>query len=169
MKLVSYALSREMEPRLGFVVGSKVVDVLRSALWLKDHRGRVDFFHLPSTMAAALKDWSVTLPLLQDLAEAVASLELSGLHARNRPVALPLSEVVLFPPVPAPPSIRLFPAQASRETELYPGEILACTGLPEASLAHSTAQTTPQWLQPGETLELEIQGLGKLTTPIIKA
>ncbi len=312
MKLVSYALAREMEPRLGFVTGKRVVDVLRAALWLKDHRGRVDFFHLPSTMTAALKDWAVTFPLLQDLAAAVASLELDGLYSHNRPVALLLEEVILFPPVPAPPSIRLFPAEtrasagspfffyanphsllghkqplryptftrqldfdltlavvlarggrdfsateaaeavagftilndwtardrleleqaggwgpakakdfgtsvgpwlvtpdewenlrlgsgynlllvarrngteiarldyrnppfsfteliveASRETELYPGDILACTGLPRASLVKLTTEEPPEWLQPGETVELEIQGLGKLETPIV--
>lgn len=108
MKLLSYSLDRRVEPRLAFSYAGYAVDVMRAALWMKDNRKATQFLTLATSMRLALADWNTQFPLLQELQSAISTLELSGLRANDRPVALPEDEIVFFPPVTDPINVRDF-------------------------------------------------------------
>jgi 2-keto-4-pentenoate hydratase/2-oxohepta-3-ene-1,7-dioic acid hydratase in catechol pathway len=54
-------------------------------------------------------------------------------------------------------------AAASRATTLMPGDLIA-TGTPGGV---GMSFDPPRWLMPGSTVEVEIEGIGKLTNPVI--
>jgi fumarylacetoacetate (FAA) hydrolase len=59
-------------------------------------------------------------------------------------------------------------AQASRDAELFPGDLIG-TGAPSSgSLLALDAANPPRWLMPGDVVELEIERLGVLRSRIAK-
>ncbi|MEV6927587.1 fumarylacetoacetate hydrolase family protein [Dactylosporangium sp. NPDC051485] len=60
-------------------------------------------------------------------------------------------------------SLREIIAAASRATTLLPGDLIA-TGTPGGV---GMSFTPPRWLTPGSTIEVEIEGIGTLSTPIV--
>mgnify|MGYP002725583697 CR=1 FL=1 len=110
MKLLSYGLDHRMEPRLAFSLNGYAVDVMRASLWMKEDRNVTDYLNLASTMTMILKDWDVSLSLLKRLEEALLSIQPESQSIYDRPLAMPLDDIVYFAPVPDPPSIRYFDA-----------------------------------------------------------
>lgn len=108
MKLLSYGLDRRMEPRLAFSLRGYAVDVMRASLWMKEDRNAQDFLNLPSSLRLSLEDWGRSFGLLKDLEEAFTSLAFENLSVYKRPVAMPESDIIFFPPISDPPSIRCF-------------------------------------------------------------
>ena len=56
---------------------------------------------------------------------------------------------------------------ASRDAELCPGDLLSSGTVGGGSILEATPEITGGWLKPGDTIELEIERLGVLRTPII--
>lgn len=139
MKLLSYGLDHRMEPRLAFSLNGFAVDVMRASLWMKSNRGAQDFLTLPSSMRLLLEDWTRNQHLLQELIKALKGQDLGSMTTHGRPVAMEESDIVFFPPVPDPPTLRhfqTFQPKASRQFHfgnaqtLYGhGQALAVQGL----------------------------------------
>mgnify|MGYP002640477890 CR=1 FL=1 len=108
MKLLSYGLDNRMEPRLAFSLNGQAIDVMRASLWMKENRQAQDFLTLASSMKLILQDWGRSFTLLKQLENVFHSIELEGLSIYDRPVALAEGDIVFFPPVPDPPSLRFF-------------------------------------------------------------
>lgn len=154
MKLLSYGLDHRMEPRLAFSMNGYAVDVMRASLWMKSERGAQDFLTLPSSMRLLLEDWTQNQYLLHELIKALKGQDLGGMITHGRPVAMELSDIVFFPPVPDPPAIRHFQAfqpQASghfhfgnTQTLFGHGVALPVKGLiPAPEIAMVTARPIP--------------------------
>jgi fumarylacetoacetate (FAA) hydrolase len=60
-------------------------------------------------------------------------------------------------------------AHAARETRLRPGDILGSGTLNRGCLLELNAdgRADPRWLQPGDTLAIEADGLGRLEAPVV--
>jgi len=58
-------------------------------------------------------------------------------------------------------------ARASAEVPLFPGDIIGSGTVGTGCILELGPQTTGGWLEPGDTIELEIERLGVLTTPIV--
>jgi fumarylacetoacetate (FAA) hydrolase len=67
----------------------------------------------------------------------------------------------LFHPIP-----RLI-ARASRDADLYPGDLLGTGPVGTGSLLELGAEQTGRWLQPGDVVELEIERIGVLRHRIV--
>lgn len=57
-------------------------------------------------------------------------------------------------------------ARASEDVTLYPGDIIGSGTVGTGCILELGPETTGGWLEPGDTIELEIERLGVLTTPI---
>lgn len=58
-------------------------------------------------------------------------------------------------------------AQASRDADLLPGDLLGSGTVGTGCILELGPETTGGWLKPGDTVELEIERLGTLTTRIV--
>jgi 2-keto-4-pentenoate hydratase/2-oxohepta-3-ene-1,7-dioic acid hydratase in catechol pathway len=58
-------------------------------------------------------------------------------------------------------------AQASRDAELFPGDLLGSGTVGTGCILELGVETTGGWLQPGDTVELEIERIGVLRTRIV--
>lgn len=58
-------------------------------------------------------------------------------------------------------------ARAARDVMLYPGDILGSGTVGTGCILELGPENTGGWLVPGDTIELEIERLGVLTTPIV--
>lgn len=58
-------------------------------------------------------------------------------------------------------------AHASRDAELFPGDLLGSGTVGTGCILELGAENTGGWLQPGDVVELEIERLGILRTPIV--
>lgn len=58
-------------------------------------------------------------------------------------------------------------AQASRDADLFPGDLLGTGTVGTGCILELGAENTGGWLQPGDVVELEIERLGVLRTPIV--
>lgn len=58
-------------------------------------------------------------------------------------------------------------ARASRDVTLLPGEIIGTGTVGTGSLLEQGAQESGEWLKPGDQVELEVERLGRLVTPIL--
>ncbi len=58
-------------------------------------------------------------------------------------------------------------ARASRDVTLFPGDLIGSGTVGTGCILELGAENTDGWLEPGDTIELEIDRLGVLTTPII--
>ncbi len=110
MKLLSYGLDYNMEPRLAFSQKGQIIDVMRASLWMKEERGAQDYLNLASSMKLLLQDWGRSQTLLKQLEDVFQTIDTAGLSVFNRPVALPENDVSIFAPIPDPPGLRLFNA-----------------------------------------------------------
>lgn len=57
---------------------------------------------------------------------------------------------------------------ASRDADLYPGDLIGSGTVGGGCIAELGAETVGGWLKPGDTIELEIERLGTLRTPVIE-
>jgi fumarylacetoacetate (FAA) hydrolase len=57
--------------------------------------------------------------------------------------------------------------RASRDVTLYPGDVIGSGTVGTGCILELGPETTDGWLEPGDTIELEIDRLGVLTTPIV--
>jgi fumarylacetoacetate (FAA) hydrolase len=57
--------------------------------------------------------------------------------------------------------------RSSRDVTLYPGDILGSGTVGTGCILEQGPEKTDGWLAPGDTIELEIERLGTLTTPIV--
>jgi len=58
-------------------------------------------------------------------------------------------------------------AHASRDADLFPGDLLGTGTVGTGCILELGAENTGGWLQPGDRVELEIERLGILRTPIV--
>jgi fumarylacetoacetate (FAA) hydrolase len=58
-------------------------------------------------------------------------------------------------------------AHASRDTELRPGDILGSGTVGTGCILELTPEAVGGWLQPGDVVELEIEGIGELRNRVI--
>jgi fumarylacetoacetate (FAA) hydrolase len=58
-------------------------------------------------------------------------------------------------------------AHASRDVELFPGDLIGSGTVGSGCILELGPESTGGWLKPGDTVELEIERLGKLATPVI--
>ena len=58
-------------------------------------------------------------------------------------------------------------AQASRDAELLPGDLLGTGTVGTGCILELGVETTGGWLKPGDVVELEIERIGRLRTPIV--
>jgi len=152
-----------MEPRLAFQLRGYAVDVMRAALWMKDNRDAAQFLVVATSMRLALAKWNEQSTLLQELQQAMSSLELDLIKAGDRPVALPESEIIYFPPVPDPLTIRDFyafeehvrKARARRKLDMIP----EWYDIPVFYFTNPTALLGHQWelVAPPYTQELDFE------------
>jgi len=58
-------------------------------------------------------------------------------------------------------------AQASRDAELLPGDLIGTGTVGTGCLLELGPENTGGWLKPGDVVELEIERIGTLRTPIV--
>lgn len=58
-------------------------------------------------------------------------------------------------------------AHASRDAQLFPGDLLSTGAVGSGSLLEAGASETGSWLAAGDRVELEIERIGKLVTPVV--
>ena len=56
--------------------------------------------------------------------------------------------------------------RASQDVTLYPGDLIGSGTVGTGCILELGPEATAGWLEPGDTIELEIDRLGTLTTPI---
>ena len=113
MKLVSYIErttgNQPPEIRIGALLGNAcVVDLRVAQTWAQGARG-VSARLLPPSMLELLSSWQATAPYIQDLLDSLPGgdcFELKG--AGRKPVAVPLNQVLLLPPLPNILTLRHF-------------------------------------------------------------
>jgi fumarylacetoacetate (FAA) hydrolase len=66
-----------------------------------------------------------------------------------------------------PHAIPQLVAQASRDAELFPGDLLVAGTVGTGGVLQQGADSTGGWLKPGDVVELEIERLGVLRTRIV--
>ena len=59
-------------------------------------------------------------------------------------------------------------AQASRDAELFPGDLIGSGTVGTGCILELGPESTGGWLKPGDVVELEIERLGVLRTPIVE-
>lgn len=57
--------------------------------------------------------------------------------------------------------------RASRDVTLYPGDVIGSGTVGTGCILELGPEKTDGWLEPGDTIELEIERLGTLTTPVV--
>lgn len=58
-------------------------------------------------------------------------------------------------------------AHASRDVELVPGELLGSGTVGTGCILELRPENTGGWLKPGDTVELEVEAIGRLSNPIV--
>ena len=58
-------------------------------------------------------------------------------------------------------------AQASRDADLFPGDLIGSGTVGSGCILELDRDNTGGWLKPGDVVELEIEKLGVLHTPIV--
>lgn len=138
------------EDALSHVAGYSIVndisarDQRRSGQW---------FFSKGQDSYAPLGPWLVTADEIADPQALDVSLRVNGevkQKSNTRHMLFPISQLI---------------ADITSGMTLEPGDVIA-TGSPSGVGA---AQEPPQYLQPGDLVELEIEGIGKLTNPVVDA
>jgi hypothetical protein len=108
MKLLSYALDQSMEPRLGLYLKNRVVDVLRISIWLSKEAVIIDFIDLPTSMELLLKNWTTSIKILEKIEGNLQIIPLNAITIEGKQATFHLDDVHIFPPLPQPPTFRIF-------------------------------------------------------------
>ncbi len=107
MKFVTYKSLNSIQ-RFGFIKDDCIVDILRASSWAYFQHSEKKFLEIPSSLKGALKDWSRSFALLEELDQFLADYDLSQCNANGQPIAMQSSDVSLLPPVPNPSTVRDF-------------------------------------------------------------
>jgi fumarylacetoacetate (FAA) hydrolase len=109
MRLVTFAASDDpYSPQLGALLRQIVIDLDEARTWAQGARG-LPAQELPGSMFELISaggEAPFYVQTLVNILEGEDPLQIKG--ARRRPVGLSLSEVVLYPPLPRPMSVRDF-------------------------------------------------------------
>lgn len=137
-----------VEDALDYVFGYSITndisarDQRRSGQW---------FFSKGQDSYAPFGPWIVTADELGDPQDLDVSLTVNGVEKQNsntKHMLFPIAELI---------------ADITSGMTLEPGDVIA-TGSPSGVGA---AQTPPQYLQPGDVVELTIEKIGRLTNPVV--
>ena len=108
MKFVTYTNINGETPRFGFKRGEKIIDVIRSGIWVNENKKDSSFLTIPTTLKLALVNWDRNFSKLKNLNEAIPDTNLSSMEVDEKPIAIKESETNLLPPVTNPNTFRDF-------------------------------------------------------------
>ena len=108
MKFVTYTNIDGETPRFGFKRGEKIIDVIRSGIWVNENKKDASFLTIPTTLKLALGNWDVNFSKLKNLNQAIPDTNLSSMEVDEKPIAIKESETNLLPPVTNPNTFRDF-------------------------------------------------------------
>ena len=108
MKFVTYTTYRGEKPRFGFIIKEKIIDIMRSSIWLNEHKKDSSFLSIPTTLKLALNKWNENFGKLVKLEQLIADLDYSTLQINGKTISIDLNDANLLPPVPKPTSFRDF-------------------------------------------------------------
>jgi fumarylacetoacetate (FAA) hydrolase len=117
VKLVTYVVKSEelniqtqdvTGARLGFLLGSNVVDAAFAQKWMMVEKGRAYLHSVSHDLLTALDRGAAELRVLSEVEREIRGEALPQLMVEGEPVALELDEVQLLSPLPLPRSVRDF-------------------------------------------------------------
>jgi len=108
MKFVTYTIYRGEKPRFGFIIEDKIIDIMRSSIWLNEHKKDSSFLSIPTTLKLALNEWNENFGKLVELEQIIADLDYSTLQINGKAISIDLNDAHLLPPVLNPTSFRDF-------------------------------------------------------------
>lgn len=108
MKFVTYTTYRGEKPRFGFIINEKIIDIMRSSIWLNEHNKDSSFLSIPTTLKLTLNKWNENFDKLVKLEQLITDLDYSTLQINGKAISLNLNDAHLLPPVPSPTSFRDF-------------------------------------------------------------
>ncbi len=108
MKFVTYTTYRGEKPRFGFIINEKIIDIMRSSIWINEHNKDSSFLSIPSTLKLTLNEWNENFDKLVKLEQLIADLDYSTLQINGKSISIDLNDAHLLPPVPSPTSFRDF-------------------------------------------------------------
>ncbi|MCP4246901.1 MAG: fumarylacetoacetate hydrolase family protein [bacterium] len=111
--------------------------------------------------ASALGPWVVTPDELADVRVGPGRYDLTMIARKNgREVSRGNMKSITF-------DFTQLIERASADAPLFPGDIIGSGTVGTGCILELGPETTDGWLEPGDTIELEIDRLGTLTTPIV--
>ena len=108
MKFATYTTFRGEKPRFGFIIEDKIIDIMRSSIWMNEHKKNSSFLSIPTTLKLALNKWNENFDKLIKLKQNISDLDHSELQINGKSISINLNDVHLLPPVPNPTSFRDF-------------------------------------------------------------
>ena len=108
MKFATYTTFRGEKPRFGFIIENKLIDIMRSSIWMNEHNKDSSFLSIPTTLKLALNKWNENFDKLIKLKQNISDLDHSELQINGKSISINLNDVHLLPPVPNPTSFRDF-------------------------------------------------------------
>ena len=108
MKFATYTTFRGEKPRFGFIIEDKLIDIMRSSIWMNEHNKDSSFLSIPTTLKLALNKWNENFDKLIKLKQNISDLDHSELQINGKSISINLNDVHLLPPVPNPTSFRDF-------------------------------------------------------------
>ena len=108
MKFVTYTTYRGEKPRFGFIINEKIIDIMRSSIWINEHNKDLSFLSIPSTLKLTLNEWNENFDKLVKLEQLITDLDYSTLQINGKSISIDLNDAHLLPPVPSPTSFRDF-------------------------------------------------------------
>ena len=108
MKFATYTAFRGQKPRFGFIIKDKIIDIMRSSIWMNEHNKDSTFLSIPTTLKLALKEWNENFDKLKKLEQKIADLDYTSLQINVKSISTNLNDLHLLPPVPNPTSFRDF-------------------------------------------------------------
>ena len=108
MKFATYTAFRGQKPRFGFIIKDKIIDIMRSSIWMNEHNKDSTFLSIPTTLKLALKEWNENFDKLKKLEQKIADLDYTSLQINGKSISTNLNDSHLLPPVPNPTSFRDF-------------------------------------------------------------
>ena len=108
MKFATYTTFRGEKPRFGFIIEDKIIDIMRSSIWMNEHNKDSPFLSIPTTLKLALNKWNENFDKLIKLKQNISDLDHSELQINGKSISINLNDVHLLPPVPNPTSFRDF-------------------------------------------------------------
>ena len=108
MKFVTYTTYRGEKPRFGFIINEKIIDIMRSSIWINEHNKDSSFLSIPTTLKLTLNEWNKNFDKLVKLEQLIADLDYSTLQINGKSISIDLNDAHLLPPVPSPTSFRDF-------------------------------------------------------------